>query len=1322
MKTVNLGNFKMLTSRLRKIGLCIGLLLLGSHLFAQQAIYEQGKLWIHILSDEAKPGTNAWTQNAALNQTLDRYQVRQYFQAMSFAKRPYLRELYEIECNCNEQLLGQELTRKFPHLLNNVEYLPIPQALYDPQDWLWQSYLIYQNTNGDSGIGGLWFIDNIDANDAWDITRGNECVKVAIIDDGFDPNHPDLVGKIDPPYDFYTGNDLPDTDHGTSTSALICGQTTETGGTPPDLAQYASVGFNTKVMAASWGSGLTKAVYASTVLSADILSISYFNSCNPYTSALEAEQEILDNGTLIVAAAGNEKSDGTNHCDNAPLYPYSGVEDDRTVIVSATYKNDEHIYIGDWDGDGIDNEITHNHYPEVDLCAPSYCLLTPVSSAGGTDPWPFYGCWGGTSQSAPIVAATAALCLSVNPCLSNVDLQHILKSTTDPITDEDQFPGLLGTGRVNAHSAVLMAQSYNQIDPITETVTWDTDRCATEDIIVEDGAYLTITARVEFAPNKKLIIKPGGRVRLDGGTLTSLQDVCEDNMWRGVEVWGNEDLSQSGSNQGRIYLVNDALIENAEVGVALKRFDPDCNSVPGYAGGVIQATNSRFENNHVAVEFDPYVWMPSSFPISNNSRFRNCDFLTSRPLNNAALLPHTFVILKGVHKVKFFGNRFKNTAVGNIEYVDVFNELTHRGRGIVANSATFLANAYCTVPMGIGQPCEGEWIFNEFENLEYGILAYGEDGLDAFDVTRANFKNNYIGIRSEGLMIGPSITFCDFELSPLEDNIDTEPLVGIDLEGTTGFEVEENTFEGFTGGLLQTRIGINLVNTSLSFTDNNEIYRNTFDNLDHGILVAGYNGETSESISYGLVLRCNDFGQTTACKSDIALYNNTDINPVQGGYDLISDPAGNRFSHYCTDGLLSDYFLGLGSELVDYYHHLDIVTTPEDACYSSDYLTPIATEYNYAPQACPTNQSSGLIEHVLIDGLVEDGIVFEEVVELVKGTAPKGDPNRLEAFIRDTKNSSIQVRNEMLRVAPQISDAAFKAAFYRNPALNRWHLAQALIANSPLSTTVKNMMRSSGLQAYYDALQRPQPDGMSNERIFAMDLAKYSRKISQARNDLMRYYVLWADDRFYNEIDNISDPNNVGTSRYIRAALQLQRGEYAAAKATLGTCYNDHRCEVLKILIEAKEKDQRCPRFKTNQIAQLKVIAADHATSGYTNARAILLAENDWLYPPDVRIPNTSGSRPRSIETEEAIAIGELQVFPNPAKDQITISLATIAANENVQLMIYDAQGRLMDQIPVRADDSHLVVNTNAYASGLYFCHLYGPKGLTAYQKLLIQR
>src|SRR3972149_192271 len=121
----------------------------------------------------------------------------------------------------------------------------------------------------------------------------------------------------------------------------------------------ASIGFNTRFYGYTWDAGLSAALHASNVMHADIISISWFNSCSPNPDHALIIHEILDNGTIICASAGN----GPQHCGGGEIYPFGTGNDTRIIKVTTTGLNDNHRIFDQG------TEITDSHYPGVDICA-----------------------------------------------------------------------------------------------------------------------------------------------------------------------------------------------------------------------------------------------------------------------------------------------------------------------------------------------------------------------------------------------------------------------------------------------------------------------------------------------------------------------------------------------------------------------------------------------------------------------------------------------------------------------------------------------------------------------------------------------------------------------------------------------------------------------------------------------------------------------------------------------------------------------------------------------------------------------------------------
>jgi subtilisin family serine protease len=404
-----------------------------------------------INKEDAKPlkqkNNNKFSNNDKLNRILNKHSVYKYEQRYPYAKNPELLKIYRLRLYGEAQKLKEDLLKEDSDVVSDVSVIGRPISCYDPSDYMWTP--AYRSW--------LWHLSNIHADQAWDITKGSTNVHVAVVDDWFDINHPDLSTQISPHYDMNTGtafsSDGTKENHGTFVSSFVAAQTDVASG-----GQLASVGFNTKMYAFTDEyniDGLAQALFASNVSNADVISISWFYSnCTPNPSDALVIQEILNNNTIIVASAGNGYyGNGQFACTTnggppfKPVYPFSNTFDNRLICVSSTDVNDNHRY--------IDNgtEITNSYYPEVDICAPGYnCMgaTCTVDEYGVPKVWPYYGQGSGTSIAAPIVAGVCALMKSIDPCLTPTKAKSIIKSTADPIADADLYPGMVGAGRINA--------------------------------------------------------------------------------------------------------------------------------------------------------------------------------------------------------------------------------------------------------------------------------------------------------------------------------------------------------------------------------------------------------------------------------------------------------------------------------------------------------------------------------------------------------------------------------------------------------------------------------------------------------------------------------------------------------------------------------------------------------------------------------------------------------------------------------------------------------------------------------------------------------
>ena len=299
-----------------------------------------------------------------------------------------------------------------------------------------------------------WHYMKISLPQAWDISKGSGDVKVGIIDQGADPNHPDQVANWGDGFIANTaGNGLWAVGkHGCHTGGTIaavnnngegvCGIAGGDGSPDSGCKLYCGMVFR----GGTGGLGFDTATIWAADEGVAVLNNSWGYLGPDYISQAVADAidyfleygggDVLQGG-LYVASAGN-----SNKHEN--LYPaaYPGV-----LSVAATDKNDIKTYYS-----------TYND--RVGISAPGgdmrYAANEGILSLNEAN---WYIWMQGTSMAAPHVAGVAALIVSKFPgVFTQQQLFDILCQSADEIDSlNSEYSGLIGTGRLNAHSAMLLA-------------------------------------------------------------------------------------------------------------------------------------------------------------------------------------------------------------------------------------------------------------------------------------------------------------------------------------------------------------------------------------------------------------------------------------------------------------------------------------------------------------------------------------------------------------------------------------------------------------------------------------------------------------------------------------------------------------------------------------------------------------------------------------------------------------------------------------------------------------------------------------------------
>jgi parallel beta-helix repeat protein len=344
----------------------------------------------------------------------------------------------------------------------NAEPNFIGQALDTlPTDAMFSGQWALQNTGQNGGTAGA----DIHAPGAWDISRGNTNVLVAVLDTGIDYNHPDLAANIwinpgeagilstnalDDDGNGYTNdfrgwnfvsttnNAMDGNGHGTHCAGII-------GAVGNNGLGVAGVCWNVSLVGLEVIGGGEDVPLAETIeaidyagkIGARVLSISLGwrdYSTNLFTTIQSAATKNI----LVVAAAGNDGCNNDRITSSGPIYPASYSNANIIAVASSTH-NDELSYFSNYGSNSVDIVA-----PGSDIFS---CWPSNLTSDGRA-----YLEKSGTSMACPYVAGCAALLLAHNPSLTFAEVKSALMNSVDT---NAAFAGkVVSNGRLNVNRAI----------------------------------------------------------------------------------------------------------------------------------------------------------------------------------------------------------------------------------------------------------------------------------------------------------------------------------------------------------------------------------------------------------------------------------------------------------------------------------------------------------------------------------------------------------------------------------------------------------------------------------------------------------------------------------------------------------------------------------------------------------------------------------------------------------------------------------------------------------------------------------------------------
>lgn len=332
-------------------------------------------------------------------------------------------------------------------------------------------YAWHINENINSVYKSNFFIDDnahINISPAWSLTKGKkingEKIRVAIIDEDFEVNHPDLQGKIYKTYNVMndssniTATSSEKFSHGTAISGFVASDFL---GVAPEVELIL---ININLSESIEESYYLKAFDYAKKHGASVINCSWGGESLSQSLSVKLQEMYEANINVIFASGNGANGTGINLDSNI------NEESESTYVLSVgstTVLNDRALY--------------SNYGSNVDILAPGgggknyyagasellgILALDSMGTAGLNNTFGYasnnYTFTAGTSFSAPLVSGTIALMLAVNPNLTPAQIRNILLNTAQKVGenanyDANGFDKYRAYGKVDTGKAVEAA-------------------------------------------------------------------------------------------------------------------------------------------------------------------------------------------------------------------------------------------------------------------------------------------------------------------------------------------------------------------------------------------------------------------------------------------------------------------------------------------------------------------------------------------------------------------------------------------------------------------------------------------------------------------------------------------------------------------------------------------------------------------------------------------------------------------------------------------------------------------------------------------------
>lgn len=425
----------------------------------------------------------------------------------------------KIKSSEDSQLLKEIAAEFSAEIIKEIEYIPNWYLLRSPiiSNGLTMSNLFYETglfedvdpafmfnfqpniCTSEPNEASQWGLAKINACSAWEITKGNSDIIVAVLDQGVDQYHNEFANNYSAnSYDVINGSSpsVVRGEHGTHVGGIVSANHNE--------IQIAGVAPNSTLLSISHSlmisptisSQLASGINYARINGAAVINNSWGDQGGIFYEYLHST--ILENairsaitsgrngkGCVVVFASGNYSKNGVD-------YPASF--DDRILVVGSINTSDQKSDFASYGS-------------KLDVVAPGENILSTLPNNS-------IGTLSGTSMAAPHVSALATLMLSVNPDLTGSEIVRIIESTSRKVggysytttsgRPNGTWNNQMGYGLIDAFSAVSTVSGI--VNFVNKSVTSDTNLVGWN--IYAQNVTVFQPAKLNFTIGNQITIDP----------------------------------------------------------------------------------------------------------------------------------------------------------------------------------------------------------------------------------------------------------------------------------------------------------------------------------------------------------------------------------------------------------------------------------------------------------------------------------------------------------------------------------------------------------------------------------------------------------------------------------------------------------------------------------------------------------------------------------------------------------------------------------------------------------------------------------------------